>query len=181
MFLSQKNAQLGGVKKKSVLAGLIPRLKDGRWDGTSPITMYYESLVEIPISVQFKAYAGKATPEDFDILTGLRGFQLRSEVTVNGAKQTGSKDIKVKFVSYQVKVKDTYDWNYNEYFTVPNPDFGKTGPGMIAPKQESVRIYHSNAKRIEDANLAKPFDLESKLWTVTNLEITKAGTVTQPT
>jgi hypothetical protein len=167
VFLSEEKARLGGVKKKQ-LAGLTPRLQDGRWKGSSAIRMHYESLVEIPLSVQMTAYAGMGSPEDFDLLTGLRGFQLRSEVTVKGIGETKSGVIKVSFVSYQAKVKDRYDWNYNEYFTVPNPDHGHQGEGRVAPGQEKVRVYHKNAKRLEDAGLAKPFDLESTLWTVTS-------------
>ena len=180
VFLSEEKARRGGVKKTKVLAGLIPRLQDGRWNGTSPISMHDESLVEVPLTVQARAYMGIATPGDFDILTSLRGFQLRSEVMVKGVKQQGSKNIGVTFVSYKARVKDTYDWNYNEYFTVPNPDYKKTGSDVIAPKQEKVRVYHSNAKRVEDANLAKPFKLESKLWRVTNNAVTKAGNVLNP-
>jgi len=177
VFLSEEEARLGGQETTKRLAGLIPRLKDGRWNGRAAIQMYYESLVEIPLSVQAKAYAGMASPEDFDLLTGLRGFQLRSEVTVKGSSVSNSGMVTVSFVSYQAKVKDRYDWNYNEYFTVPNPDYGQQGDGMIAPEQEKVRVYHKNAKRLEDAGLAKPFDLESSRWTVNSENVTREGQV----
>ncbi|MCH2201850.1 MAG: hypothetical protein MK102_07760 [Fuerstiella sp.] len=177
VFLSEEKARLGGQQTTKRLVGLMPRLEDGRWDGRSEIQMHYESLVEIPLSVQVQAYGGMASPEDFDLLTGLRGFQLRSEVTVKGSRPANSETVTVSFVSYEAMVKDRYDWNYNEYFTVPNPDYGQQGDGLVAPKQQKVRVYHKNAKRLEDAGLAKPFDLTSHRWTVTSENVTREGQI----
>jgi len=44
VFLTEEKARIGKAKK---WAGIIPRLQDGRWNGTGKLSMTYQSLVEI--------------------------------------------------------------------------------------------------------------------------------------
>jgi hypothetical protein len=74
-------------------------------------------------------------------------------------------------------VVDRYDWDYSEHLTVPNPDYGSKEPNALAPQSQTVVVYHKNAKRIEDAKLAAPYDIESKPWKVTDVNITGPATV----
>jgi len=55
--------------------------------------------------------------------------------------------------------------------TVPNPDYNSKSPDAIAPNSKKLVVYHSNAKRLEDARLAAPYDLQSKWWKITNLSV----------
>ncbi|MBK8978486.1 MAG: hypothetical protein IPM29_21520 [Planctomycetes bacterium] len=177
VYLSERKARLGEKAKTEVWAGLGTRLADGRWDGRSPIAVHYTSLVEVPIDVQFRAYAGMADPADFDILTSLRGFQLRTDIRAKGQSAAAGGTVTAVFMTFTAQAEDTYDWDYSEYFTVPNPDYGKDGDGRIAPAKEKVRVYHSNARRLENAGLAKPYKLASRPWTVTYADVTAPGKV----
>ena len=173
VFLTEEKARLGSGKK---WAGLVPRLKDGRWNGVSSLTMGYESLVEIGsgyadvVRIQLNG-----TPQERDLFTSLRGFQLRSDVTVTG-KRTGD-IVDVTFKRWMAQAKDRYDWNYKEYLTMPNPDFGSRQKDAIEPKQRSFRVYHKNAKRMEDARLAAPYDLVVGPWQVTDPLVLKTAKV----
>ena len=62
---------------------------------------------------------------------------------------------------------DTYDWDYSEHLTVPNPDHGSAARSAVAPKSDRVVVFHRNAKRIEDAGLAAPYRFKTKPWSVT--------------
>jgi hypothetical protein len=65
-------------------------------------------------------------------------------------------------------VNDRYDWDYSEHFTVPNPDFGRAQPDSVQPHDRTLTVYHSNARRLEAANLAAPYDVSSLPWVVTD-------------
>ena len=131
----------------------------------SPLLMAYESLVEIPLRYQVTG-----NEADKDILTSLRGFQIKSYVKVAGMSLPNSKKLKVMFQSVQAQIIDRYDWNYSEYLTVPNPDFNSKLPNAVAPTEKTIQVYHTNAKRLEDAGLAKPYDVLSKPWEVTEAQ-----------
>lgn len=161
VFLTQEKARFtGGVTK---WAGIVPRLIGKspfpKWDTNRPLSMDYESLVEVPLRYQITGTDG-----DRDILYSLRGFQLRSSVIIAAVAQPQGGKVKVKFQSYRAEARDRYDWDYSEHLTVPNPDFGSKRPGAVAAESKTVVVYHSNAKRLEDAGLAAPYDLHSNSW-----------------
>jgi hypothetical protein len=168
VFLSQEKARFTGNKTK--WAGVVPRLvgQPGftKWDPKLSLKMEYESLVEMPLLYQ---YTG--TDEDRDILYGLRGFQLKSSVTVVAVEVPKTGKFKIMFQSWQDEIRDRYDWDYSEHLTVPNPDFGSTAPGAVTPSSKTVLVYHSNAKRLEDASLAAPYDVRSRSWHVTEAKL----------
>lgn len=70
----------------------------------------------------------------------------------------------MKFISWVCKALDKYHWDPGKHITVPNPDFGSSDKGAVAPGNKEITIYHSNAVRVEKAGLAKPFDDESEPW-----------------
>ncbi|MDH5179041.1 MAG: hypothetical protein OEZ39_16605 [Gammaproteobacteria bacterium] len=177
VFLTLKKARIGKTDK---WAGILPRIKgtDGykKWPGGS-IAMKYESLCDIAPGVfDIISIQNSGTAADRDLLTALRGFQLESSVIVDPLRMP-DKTIQVKFTSWKCRVLDTYDWNYNEYFTVPNPDFGSKDKNAVRPQDKSIRVYHSNAKRLEDANLAAPYKIESAPWPVTNAALLNKAVV----
>ncbi|MDJ0656480.1 MAG: hypothetical protein QNJ40_20130 [Xanthomonadales bacterium] len=170
VFLTEEKARLGAGGATSRWAGLVPRLKDGRWNGASKISLYYESLVEIGSSFEIIRIQTSGTPEERDLFTSLRGFQLRSDIEVTG--QAKGNLITVRFQKWEATALDRYDFNYDEYLTLPNPDFNSTDADAIKPDLESFRVYHKNAKRMVDAGLAAPFRVKVGPWTVTAPAVT---------
>jgi len=135
--------------------------------------MHYESLVEFPIMWQLVG-----TPDQMDLLTSLRGFQLRTEVVVSVNQPQGADYLDVTFREFRAKTIDDYDFNFQEYLTLPNPDHGSTSPLAVCPKKETIRVYHTNARRMENAGLAAPYHLESAAWDVKMPRVIGPGRVT---
>jgi hypothetical protein len=79
--------------------------------------------------------------------------------------------LKINFQSFQAEIRDRYDWDYSEHLTVPNPDYGSKAAGAIAPTSKTIVVYHRNAKRLEDAGLAAPYDLRSRAWQVMDAKL----------
>jgi hypothetical protein len=190
VFLSEEKARFTGTKKdwfgKPIpifkWAGVIPRLQGHsgftKWDGNSALDLTYECLVEVGSSIQeIYRIMTSGTPEEKDLFTSLRGFHLRSKVNINGQRQKNNRDIFVTFISWTSRVEDRYDWDYGEHLTMPNPDFGSKQPGAVRPQDKTLTVYHSNAKRLEDAGLAAPYDVESDEWSVNDAKITGPATV----
>jgi len=50
-------------------------------------------------------------------------------------------------------------------------------PETVRPDLKEIVAYHSNGKRVKNAKLAAPHDLESKPWTVTDAAVTGLATV----
>lgn len=175
VFLTNKKARIGKSEK---WAGIIPRLKDGRWrKAKGPLSMHYESLVEVGGSVaEIARIQLSGTPVEKDIFASLRGFQLRSEVVFHGKSLLHGK-YEVKPVVWTARVKDRYDFNFKEHLTLPNPDFGSKEPDAVRPTDRKLRVYHSNAERLEKAGLAAPYDLESKPWAVSDPALLSAAVV----
>lgn len=171
VFLTEKKARVGSGSK---WAGVLPRLQGSKgyiqWSRKTPLLMTYESLCDIaPNVLDILRIQNSGTREERDLFASLRGFQLKSEVMITGSLKPGSKNLcNINFGRWHCIVKDTYDWNYNEYLTVPNPDYGSTAENLVAPEKKTIRVYHINAKRLEDANLAAPYKIESNKWPVTN-------------
>lgn len=174
VYLTNQRARLDGSNSRWV--GILPRLQGSggfrQWDGRGVLKLEYQSLVELPMYYQLTG-----TNEDRDLLYSLHGFQLKSmvEVKVDDSVREGRK--RVSFVSFVAQVLDTYDWDYTEHLKTPNPDYGSRDKGAIEPGSKVVRVYHSNAKRVEDAGLAAPYALRSRPWKVTDLKITAGAEI----
>lgn len=173
VYLTEQRANVTGGSSK--WAGIVPRLQGKgypKWNGSGEMKMEYQSLVELPLRYQLTG-----SDADRDLLYALHGFQLKTNVAVTAQGSSGGRKVRISFTSFQARVDDRYDWDYSEHLTVPNPDFGSTAAGAVAPKSKTLVVYHSNAKRIEDAGLAAPYDLESKPWAVTDAGIVGPGEV----
>lgn len=167
VFLTKKKANIGKFKK---WVGLIPRLQGTngytKWKGGDVISMKYESLCDIaPDLIDIIKIQSSGSESDKDLMTSLRGFQLESDIKLNMEKVDNSM-LKLTFKIWKCRVKDTYDWNYDEYLTVPNPDYRSKKTGAVRPDDRFFKVYHVNAKRLEDANLAAPYIVESDRWNV---------------
>ena len=184
VFLSQQPARLGRpglLGSRTKLVGAVPRIKAEpgfpRWNLPGETTMEYQSLVEIgtgPLDILRIQNSGAATEQD--LFGSLRGFQLRSRIRVSGVR-TG-KQVVVRFIAWRCAAVDRYDWNYSEYLTVKNPDFRSKERFAVRPGDEEITVYHSNAKRLEDAGLAAPYDVESDPWAVLSPSLIGPATVT---
>ncbi len=176
VFLSEEKARLGAGGKTRKWAGLIPRLQDGRWDGLKSLSLYYQSLVDVaPTRAAVIRVQLNGTEQERDLFTSLRGFQLRSDVEVSGIAK--GKLVSVLFRKWEATALDRYDFNYDEYLTLPNPDYGSKDPDAVRPDLESFRVYHSNAKRMVDRGLAAPFDLSLGPWKVTDAQVVAPGDI----
>lgn len=136
------------------------------------IRLEYQSLVEVgngPADIWRIQHYG--TNEEKDLFGSLRRFQLRSSVIVEGARRGIQVDI--RFALWKCDILDRYDWKYDEYLTVFNPDFGSRSRDAVRPMDDRLTVYHSNAKRLEDAHLAAPYDVRSIPWDVHMPEIVK--------
>ena len=138
-----------------------------KWDGLAQLKLDYQSLVELPLR-----YPITGSDADRDLLYALHGFQLKTYVTVTGAMSPDKTRRTVRFLSFEAEVSDTYDWDYSEHLTVPNPDYQSKVPGAIEPGSKSIVVYHSNAKRIEDAGLAAPYAFRTRRWVITRPDLT---------
>ncbi len=162
VYLSQEKARIAG---KSRWAGIRPRWQkpgDYGWNRKDPLPMHYQTLVELPLRWQITG-----NQEEKDLMYGLGlGFQLRTEVIAIVVQQSGKNHLEVTFRQFEAKVIDRYDFNFSEHITVPNPDFKSSKPGAVCPQNKSMTVYHRNARRMEQAGLAAPYDLETKAWNV---------------
>lgn len=177
VFLSQREARIG---RGTRLVGVLPRLRGTsgfqRWTPGTQLRMTYHSLVSIGESLtEILRIQSSGTPQERDLFTALRGFQLHSEVTLDG--QASGAAVAITFNSWQSHVSDRYDFDYDEHLTLPNPDHGSTRPDAVRPGDRQIRVYHRNAQRMVQAGLAAPFDLRSRRW-VPPAALMAAATVT---
>lgn len=166
IFLSRMPAHTGRT------VGVLPRLRSGtafqHWDLKGPLEMHYHSLVEVGSGLaDIVAIKYSGSKADRDLLTALRGFQLHSRIRMTGERNEARRCYSVRTVSWWAHIEDRYDFDYSEYFTVPNPDYRSTARDAIRPGDEKIRVHHSNARRLERAGLAAPYDVKSKPWQVT--------------
>jgi hypothetical protein len=178
VFLSEKKARFNGAEK---WAGILPRLQGAsgfaRWDGKTDLSLEYESLCDIAPNVLAIARVQKfGSNADRDILGSLRGFQLKSQVLVALQKLSNGTN-QVVFKSWRSSGTDRYDWNYREYLTVFNPDYRSTAEGAIRPEDQKLTVYHSNAKRLEDAGQAAPYNVGLRAWTVTDAALLRTAPI----
>jgi hypothetical protein len=47
----------------------------------------------------------------------------------------------------------------------------------IAPSSKTIVVYHGNAKRLEDAKFAAPYNLRSKPWYINNAKLLASAIV----
>jgi hypothetical protein len=178
VFLTEKKIKGGKW------GGVLPRIKGipphQPWDGKAKFEMQYEGPpVEVPLAVHAKAALGLADPKELDILMSLHKFGLRTHVVASAVPLRSDSEYAVTFESWETKAFDRYDWDPGKHITVPNPDYGNPSrvPSPVAPDKETVRVYHFNAKRVETAKLAAPYDAVSTPWRVTDSEIAGPGKV----
>lgn len=175
VFLTQRQAK---IKPTPIWGGIKPRIQTNQPYKPNEIKCYqilYEGpAVEVPLGVQARAakdmlWGTVTIDKDLDILYALHKFGLSTTVVVRTelAPDSNSK-YTVAFISWNTYMKDRYDWDPKKHITVPNPDYGSAVPDAISPDKKSVDVYHSNAKRVEAAGLAQPFDVVSDPWPVTD-------------
>lgn len=167
VFLTEEKARVGpGVMK---WAGVLPRWLGKapftKWDGLAPLSLDYQSLVEVPLRYQLTG-----TDADRDLLYALHGFQLKSSVVISIDRSAPPRNgtLRLRFESFTAQVIDRYDWDYTEHLTVPNPDYRSKAPDAVKPDSDRVTVFHSNARRLEEAGLAAPYDLKTNAWRVTD-------------
>lgn len=174
VFLTNKKARFTGGAEK--WAGILPRVQGApsatKWDMKGPLTLEYESLCDVAPDIWAIAKIQRSgSAAERDIFGSLRGFQLKSKVTL-AANPPVKNRLVVRFMSWQASGTDRYDWNYSERLTVANPDYESKAPDAIRPQDKTLTVYHSNAKRLEDAQQAAPYDVRLRPWTVTHASIT---------
>jgi hypothetical protein len=179
VFLTEQRARF--TSGRQAWAGVVPRLQGTPgftpWDVRSNLQMDYESLVEIGSNaVEIARIQYHGTPAERDLLASLRGFQLRSRVSVSGARLANSQ-VRITFVSWFCRVTDRYDFDYHERFTVENPDHNRTSADAVRPQDRFIRVYHTNARRVEQAGLAAPYNLTSDEWRVSDAAVLRPADV----
>ena len=167
----------GGVTR---WAGVLPRLQGkapyNKWDGSAPLVLDYQSLVEMPLRYQLTG-----NDADRDLLYGLHGFQIKSRVTIvfdkTALQPTGN--LHLRFDQFTAQAIDRYDWDYSEHLKVPNFDYGSKAPGALRPDSKYIEVHHSNARRLEEAGLAAPYNLQTNPWTVVDPAMAGPASVDQ--
>jgi len=160
VFLTNKKARFSGGSEK--WAGMLPRIQGApgftRWDMKGDLVLEYESLCDVAPDIWAIAKIQRfGSNADRDIFGSLRGFQLKSKVTVTvSVAQPPGTPLKIMFKNWVCSGMDRYDWNYSEHLTVVNPDYGRKAADAIRPEDKTLTVYHSNAKRLEVAGKAAP-------------------------
>lgn len=186
VFLSEQEARIGirpnflGQNAPAMkLVGIVPRLQGKGYAKLAVpgrTEMEYESLVQIGDGmVDIARIQVSGSDAERDLFTSLRGFQLHSKVLVDVVAE-GSK-VRVTFAYWSATIRDRYDWDYTEHLTMPNPDFGRHAAGAVRPSDQQLTVYHSNAKRLEEAKLAAPYEVTSTPWAVTGPVVAAPGLV----
>jgi hypothetical protein len=174
IFLSQRRPPSGGI------GGVVPRIKEALQYNLPPgsYSMQLEGNVETPLSIQAKAAVGiPVDPRELDALYALHGFRVVSDVVVSAAKTVGGKTYELRFARWTCWTTDEYHWNPEKHISVPNPDYGSSEPGAVAPRDGEIAVYHSNAIRVEKAGLAKPFHDRSEPWEEGDPMVTAPATI----
>lgn len=107
VFLTEQKARFTGGRK--AWAGILPRLQNlpgfTKWNLQNDLAMAYESLVEVGAGlVDIIRIQKNGTPAERDLLTSLRGFQLKSQVVVKGTALPNGK-ISIQFKSWHVPTR----------------------------------------------------------------------------
>jgi hypothetical protein len=163
-------------------AGVLTRLKaEPTLPADKSYSLSFEAAVSIPETVlagPFVAYlAGldvEITPE-LDIFAALHNFGLHTDVVTHAVRIANSSKYNVTFTSWVTHAFDRYHFDPNKWLIVPNPDFGN--PDGVAPDKRSVKAYHRNAIRVENAGYATQFDDQSTEWSPSDPDIVGPGEV----
>lgn len=173
VFLTNKKGRFAGGAEKWV--GVLPRIQGlpgfTKWNLKGPLSLEYESLCDIAPDIWAIARIQRSgTGAERDIFGSLRGFQLKSAVTLV-AQPSAQDGIAIQFSGWECSGTDRYDWNYSERLTVANPDYQSRAPDAIRPQDGTLTVYHSNAKRLEDAGQAAPYDVVLRRWRVADARL----------
>lgn len=173
VFLTNKKARFSGGAEK--WAGVLPRLQGApgytKWDMRGDLPLEYESLCDVAPNLWAIAKIQRSgSNADRDIFGSLRGFQLKSAVRLSAGPPSGT-SVSISFKEWQCSATDRYDWDYSEHLTVVNPDFGSQDPTAIRPQDRTLTVYHSNAKRLEDAGMAAPYQVVLRPWRITDARL----------
>jgi hypothetical protein len=185
VFLSNAKASYG-PGKPAKWAGLIPRIQGShgktKWDMMGELELEYESLCDpAPTAAELMRVQREGTDAERDITGSLRGFQLKSRCKVTVSPIPNSPLLRVLFKDWCASGTDRYDWDYNEHLTMPNPDYQSTAPYAVKPELPLLTVYHSNAKRLEDAKLATPFKVKIREWSVNLAGVSQETVTLDPT
>ena len=102
---------------------------------------------------------------------------MRSDVKLTATAKPKSKLLTINIQQFQVHILDRYNRDPTKYITVPNLDFQQTFQGAVEPSSKTIRVYHTNAKRLEKVGLASAFNLKSHVWSVSDLQVVKAADI----
>lgn len=182
VFLTQQKARIGTkYLSKEVWAGVLPRLKGMRgfksWHPGSMLQMEYESNVQYGkdradiIRIQLSG-----TPTQRDLLTSLRGWSLKSKIVVTGSVLPDQK-VSIVFASWVCSGQDVYDFSKVKGLTLPNPDYGQKYGNAVRPNDRTIKVYHTNAIRLEKAGLASPYNVIINDWQMADLKIKQPAIV----
>jgi hypothetical protein len=183
VFLTQEKASLGRGKGNTThkWVGILPRFqkKSGfkAWRPGDDLRMEYESLVEIGSGlsdiIRIQNFGSKV---EKDIFASLRGFQLKSEVLISGKLNTKG-NLDITFKSWYCSISDKYDFDGQEYITLPNPDYKKTFEGAVSPEQEHITVFHKYTNSLISASLAAPYIIKTNKWQITDPNIIGNATI----
>jgi hypothetical protein len=163
--------------------GLLPRIQGlpgfTKWDMEGELELNYESLCDpVPYKKDIvRLQLGLGTQEELDIAGSLRGFQLKSTCKAIVFPIENSSSIKVQFKKWYASGTDRYDFDEGEYLTLPNPDYQSNAAHAVKPELDFLRVYHTNAIRLEKDGRAMPYKVEIKPWEVVTDITTKIYTI----
>ncbi len=175
VFLTNKKAEFEGSSNRWV--GVLPRIQGTngfpKWDPSSGwLTLEIETLCDnTPNGFAIVKAQQRGSDADRDILTSVRGFQLKSTVKMAVSQVQNSSALMCSFKSWVSSGKDLYDFSSAEHFTFPNPDYGSKLAGAIRPQDDKITVHHSNAQRLEAAGRAMPFTVVLKPWLVSDARL----------
>jgi hypothetical protein len=132
--------------------------------------MHYQGLAAAGLMQTVQFSMGKLSQADSDVFASFHDFQLRSEVKVRVTGSTG-RILRIEFTHFLARGMDRYDWNPDKHLTMPNPDFGSSASDAIRPDLDRIKVYHTNAKRIEKDGLAAPYNVDTESWNVSDESI----------
>ncbi len=174
VYLSQRKTNFSG---KNVLGGVVPRLRDGRWDDTSRLSMDYRAKGFDTVGlwaygvIQGKILAGKTLTQteliDSDQFASLHKTSLQTDVIVTGTR-VDANTIDVEFDTWSSYIVDNYNWDPKKHLTVPNPDHGNSFgvPNPVRPSDQFVTIYHAHAAEVEACGMAASSAYTCTPWTI---------------
>ncbi len=188
VFLTEKK-----VAHTGKLGGIVPRLMKKppfgafvQKDSSGNFLMEYEgppvsTISQFEFGSIMKKYRDTKNITDqekryLDIFTSFHKFGIESKVAVS-AKQSVLSKYRITFASWTCEGFDTYNWNYDLGFPVPNPDHGSQASGAIAPDEPIVVVRHKHAKRVKDAGLAHDYPIKTTTWKPVDKKIIGPATV----